>query len=62
MHKLSQQPQQNLSNLPQSETNISNAFITQNNKKALELLLRIQSQLEASKVISTSTGKIKSYE
>lgn len=39
-----------------------NKLLEENNKKAYELLLRIQSQLDATKVIATSTSKLNSYE
>lgn len=55
---------QHLSNQSQLETNSyhSNRFIAENNKKALELLMRIQSQIEASTVIATSTKRECNYE
>lgn len=53
------QHHQNLSNPIQLETN---KFIIDNNKRALELLLRIQSQVEASTVIATSPRGLNSYE
>jgi len=43
-------------------SNNSNKYIQENNSKALELLLRIQSQLEASRVIATSTARESNYE
>jgi hypothetical protein len=39
-----------------------NRLIEDNNKRALELLLRIQSQLEATAVLSTATKKVGVYE
>jgi hypothetical protein len=50
MEKLSKQHQQHLSSPILSE-------IEKNNKRALELLLRIQSQIEASRVLGTALKK-----
>lgn len=52
------------SNRIQSETKNSNCnpHIAANNQRALELLLRIQSQLEASQVIATSSAIENNYE
>lgn len=63
MCQLSKPPRQHLSNHTQLETSTShNKFIEQNNQKALELLMRIQSQIEASTVIATSHVKASNYE
>lgn len=51
---------------PQSQQapqmNLKDKLLADNNKRAYELLLRIQSQLEASRVIATSTAKVSNYE
>lgn len=62
MCKQSQLPPQHLSSPSQLETNAQNRFILDNNKKALELLMRIQSQIDASRVIATSTVRGGHYE
>lgn len=46
----------------QQSQNLQAKLIADNNKKAYDLLMRIQSQLEASRVIATSSHKVASYE
>lgn len=41
---------------------IHNKFVEENNKKALELLLKIQQQVENSRVIATSIAVERIYE
>ena len=48
--------------LPPPQQKEVNTFIEKNNQKALELLMRIQSQLDASRVIATSTVRHNNYE
>lgn len=40
----------------------ANKHLEENNKRAYELLLRIQSQVEASTVVATATKKESNYE
>lgn len=54
------QPQEVTSPLPHSSP--TNRFIEENNKRAYEMLLRIQSQVEANKVVSITPRKDISYE
>lgn len=61
--QLSQQHPQNLSSQSQLETSPpNNRLIEENNKRAYQLLMRIQSQLEASTVMATSSKKVSVYE